>query len=85
MIAKSDDTVIVEGNHYFPIDSVLPDFLVDSDTHTFCPWKGTASYYSVVVDGETNKDAAWHYPTPTMAARRITGRVAFWHGVEVTD
>jgi uncharacterized protein (DUF427 family) len=85
VIAKSDDIVIVEGNHYFPIGSVLPDVLVDSDTHTLCPWKGIASYYSVVVDGETNKDAAWYYPTPKTAARQITGRVAFWHGVEVTD
>ncbi len=85
VIAKSDDTVIVEGNHYFPIGSVLPDTLVDSDTHSVCPWKGTASYYSVVVDGETLKDAAWYYPTPKDAAQEITDRVAFWKGIVVSD
>jgi uncharacterized protein (DUF427 family) len=84
VIAQSDDTVVVEGNHYFPVDSVTPGVLVDSDTHTICPWKGTASYWSVVVDGETNPDAAWHYPTPKAAAKQITDRVAFGRGVEVT-
>ena len=84
VIARSDDTVVVEGNHYFPLESVTPGVLVDSDTHTICPWKGRASYYSVVVDGQTNPDAAWYYPHPSKAAQQITDRVAFWHGVEVT-
>jgi uncharacterized protein (DUF427 family) len=85
VIAQSDDTVIVEGNHYFPIDSVVAGVLVPTETHTVCPWKGTASYYSVVVDGQTNTDAAWYYPQPKDAAKEITDRVAFWHGVDVTD
>ncbi|MYE25256.1 MAG: DUF427 domain-containing protein [Gammaproteobacteria bacterium] len=82
-IAESDDTVVVEGNHYFPRSSVADEFLTTSDTETFCPWKGTASYYNVVVDGETNADAAWYYPAPKDAAAEILDRVAFWHGVEV--
>jgi uncharacterized protein (DUF427 family) len=84
VIASSDDTVVVEGNHYFPRESVTAE-LVDSDTTSVCPWKGTASYYSVSVDGETNTDAAWYYPQPKDAAAEIKDRVAFWHGVEVTD
>ncbi len=84
VIAESDDTVIVEGNHYFPRESVRAELLRDSDTHTVCPWKGTASYFSIEVDGKTNTDAAWYYPTPKDAAAEITDRVAFWHGVEVT-
>jgi uncharacterized protein (DUF427 family) len=83
VIADSDDTVIVEGNHYFPQDSVAAGVLVGSDTHSVCPWKGTASYFSVVVDGETNTDAAWYYPAPKDAAKEITDRVAFWKGVKV--
>ena len=82
VIAESDDTVVVEGNHYFPRDSVTAE-LVDSNTHSVCPWKGTASYYSVVVDGQTNADAAWFYPAPKDAAKQITDRVAFWKGVKV--
>ncbi|MCP2261668.1 Uncharacterized conserved protein, DUF427 family [Streptoalloteichus tenebrarius] len=85
VLAESDDTVIVEGNHYFPIDSVRREYLVESDTTTFCPWKGEASYYSVVVDGARNEDAAWYYPEPKDAARQIKDHVAFWHGVTVTD
>ncbi|MEW1952272.1 DUF427 domain-containing protein [Terrabacter sp. NPDC080008] len=85
VIAESDDTVVVEGNHYFPRDSVDDAVLVDSETHTTCPWKGQASYYSLTVDGETNRDAAWYYPTPKRAAAQIQDRVAFWHGVTVTD
>jgi uncharacterized protein (DUF427 family) len=85
VIAESDDTVVVEGNHYFPLDSVLPGVLRPSDTHTICPWKGTASYYTVEVDGQSNTDAAWYYPTPKEAAQEITDRVAFWHGVEVSQ
>ncbi|GAB2824822.1 DUF427 domain-containing protein [Actinocorallia aurea] len=82
VIADSDDTVIVEGNHYFPVESVRAE-LRASDTHTVCPWKGTASYYHVVVDGEVNEDAAWYYPEPSEKAREIRGRVAFWKGVQV--
>jgi uncharacterized protein (DUF427 family) len=84
VIAESDATVVVEGNHYFPLASVRSDVLRPSDTHTVCPWKGTASYYTVEVDGQSNVDAAWYYPTPKEAAQEITDRVAFWHGVEVT-
>jgi uncharacterized protein (DUF427 family) len=84
VIAESDDTVIVEGNHYFPRESVRTEFLRDSDTHSICPWKGTASYQSLQVGGKTNEDALWYYPTPKDAAKQITDRVAFWHGVEVT-
>jgi len=83
-IAESDDTVVVEGNHYFPADAVDPQFLRPSTSHTTCPWKGIASYYDVVVDGQTNKDAAWYYPEPKEAAKQIRGRVAFWRGVRVT-
>ena len=84
-IASSDRTVVVEGNHYFPIEDVDRALLEATDTHTVCPWKGTASYYDVVVDGERNGDAAWWYPTPKEAAAEIEGRVAFWKGVEVTS
>lgn len=83
VIAESGDTVVVEGNHYFPIDSVKRDLLMPSDTRTVCPWKGTASYYSVKVGGEVNADAAWYYPEPKDAAKEIRGRVAFWKGVKV--
>ena len=83
-IAESDDTVIVEGNHYFPRDSVDASLLRDSDTTTICPWKGTAKYYTLEVGGKTNSDAAWYYPEPKSAAENIRGRVAFWKGVEVT-
>lgn len=83
VIAESDDTVIVEGNHYFPADAVTQDLIVASDTTTTCSWKGTAHYYTVVVDGVENVDAAWYYPTPLPAADAITGYVAFWRGVKV--
>ncbi|ABF46040.1 DUF427 domain-containing protein [Deinococcus geothermalis] len=83
VIAQSDDTVVVEGNHYFPRESVRAEYLRPSDTHTVCPWKGTASYYTLVVDGQENRDAAWFYPEPKEAARQIAGRVAFWRGVQV--
>lgn len=85
VIADSDLTVVVEGNHYFPVESVDPAVLRPSTTTTVCPWKGTASYYTLEVDGEQNPDAAWFYPTPKPAAEQITGRVAFWRGVTVTD
>ena len=83
VLAESDDTVVVEGNHYFPPDSIKREHLRESETHTVCPWKGTASYYDVVVNGEVNKDAAWYYPQPKDAAKEIKDRVAFWHGVKV--
>ncbi len=85
VLAESEDTIVVEANHYFPAASINKDYFVPSDTKSTCPWKGEASYYSIVVDGEENKDAAWYYPAPKEAAERITGRVAFWRGVEVTD
>ena len=83
VLAESDDTVVVEGNHYFPPDSVKREHFRESEKHTVCPWKGTASYYDVVVGGETNKDAAWYYPLPKDAARQIKEHVAFWRGVKV--
>lgn len=82
-IADSADTVVVEGNHYFPDSAVDRALLRPSETHTTCPWKGIASYYDVVVDGQVNRDAAWYYPTPKEAARQILGRIAFWRGVEI--
>lgn len=85
VIAESNDTVVVEGNHYFPKSTVNDDYLVTSDTTSGCPWKGTASYYSLKVDGETNQDAAWYYPDPKPAASEIKDRVAFWKGVQVVD
>ena len=83
LLAESDETVVVEGNHYFPSDSIRREHFRESGTHTVCPWKGTASYYDVVVGGEVNKDAAWFYPEPKDAAAEIKDRVAFWHGVKV--
>ena len=85
VIAQSDDTVIVEGNHYFPRSSVRADYLRESDTHSVCPWKGTASYQSLEVDGKVNEDALWYYPEPSEKAKHVADRVAFWNGVEVTD
>ncbi len=81
VIAESDDIVEVEGNPYFPVSSLLPGVTSESDTHSYCPWKGTASYWSITVDGSTNTDAAWYYPEPKEAAAQITDRVAFWKGV----
>jgi uncharacterized protein (DUF427 family) len=83
VIAQSDKTLTVENNHYFPENSVNKDFLKKSETHTTCPWKGVASYYHVVVNGKTNKDAAWYYPEPKPMAKDIQNYVAFWKGVEV--
>ncbi|MET0647047.1 MAG: DUF427 domain-containing protein [Pyrinomonadaceae bacterium] len=83
VLAESDDTVVVEGNHYFPADSMNREHFRESETHTGCPWKGTASYYDVVVGGEVNADAAWYYPEPKEAAKEIKDRVAFWRGVRV--
>ena len=81
VLAESDDTVVVEGNHYFPAAALRREHFRESATHTVCPWKGTASYYDVVVGADVNRDAAWYYPTPKPAAANITGRVAFWKGV----
>ena len=83
LLAESDDTVVVEGNQYFPLASLRLEHFRPSATHTVCPWKGTASYYDVVVGTEVNRDAAWTYPDPKPAAKQITDRVAFWKGVEV--
>jgi uncharacterized protein (DUF427 family) len=83
VLAESDETVVVEGNHYFPADSLRREHFRESATQTHCPWKGEASYYDVVVGGETNADAAWYYPEPSDAAKQIKDRVAFWRGVRV--
>lgn len=83
ILADSDATVVVEGNHYFPPDSVQWDRLQPSSTHTTCPWKGLASYYTLLVGDRQNEDAAWTYPEPSPEAQQIKGHVAFWHGVEV--
>ena len=83
VIAESDDTVVVEGNHYFPRASVHAEMITDSPTTSRCPWKGTASYHSLEVGGEINKDAAWYYPDPLPAAAEIKDRIAFWKGVKV--
>lgn len=84
VIAESDDTVVVENNHYFPAASLNQDHFEASDTTSVCPWKGTASYYSVKVDGQENRDAAWYYPDPKPKAAEIKDRVAFWKGVQVS-
>lgn len=83
IIAESNDIVNVEGNDYFPIESIKKEYFKNSDTHSVCPWKGKASYYSLHVDDKINKDAAWYYPEPKEAAKEIKGRVAFWKGVEI--
>jgi uncharacterized protein (DUF427 family) len=83
VIAESNNTVVVEGNHYFPPNAVKKEYLQPSDTHTTCPWKGLASYYTLQEDGETNKDAAWFYPQPKEAASKIKDHIAFWKGVKV--
>ncbi len=82
-LAESDATVVVEGNHYFPPESVKTEYFTDSPTHSTCPWKGEASYRTIEVDGETNADAAWYYPEPKEAAAEIKDHYAFWKGVEV--
>jgi uncharacterized protein (DUF427 family) len=83
VLADSDRTIMVEGNHYFPPETVNREFFVESDSHTICPWKGVASYYNLQVDGLVNYDAAWYYPKPSEAAKIIKNYVAFWRGVEV--
>ncbi len=85
VIAESDDTVIVEGNHYFPESALKREFVSESSHTSHCPWKGTAHYYSLTVSGKTNENAVWYYPEPKEAAHQIRRRVAFWRGVEVTE
>lgn len=85
VIAESTETKVVEGNHYFPSESVKREYLNGSDTHSTCPWKGEASYYSLEVDGQENSDAAWYYPEPKEAASHIKDHVAFWKGVEIVE
>ncbi len=84
-IAESNDTVVVEGNHYFPASSLQSEFVADSQTKSTCPWKGTASYYTLTVNGEKNPDAVWYYPSPKQGAEQVADRVAFWKGVKVTE
>ena len=84
VVAESDDTKVVDGNHYFPPEALRREFFEDSSETSVCGWKGTASYYDLVVDGERNAAAAWYYPTPKPEAEAIRGRIAFWKGVEVT-
>ena len=85
VIAESHNTINLEGNQYFPVDSVNKEYVTESETRTVCIWKGTALYYDVIVDGETNKDAAWYYPKPSWLAKKINGYIAFWNGVEITN
>ena len=85
VLAETDDVVTVEGNLYFPVSSLKQEYVSDSSTNTVCPWKGTASYYTLEVDGKKNEDAVWYYPTPKPEAERIRDRVAFWRGVEVNE
>lgn len=85
VLAESDDTVVVEGNHYFPATALRREYFRDSERHSVCPWKGTASYYDVAVGDQLNPAAAWYYPEPKDAARAIAGRVAFWKGVQIID
>lgn len=84
-IAESDNTIVVEGNHYFPPDSINSEYFTPTETHTVCGWKGTASYYDITIDGQTNGDAAWYYPEAKPDAKNIENYVAFWKGVEVTE
>lgn len=85
VLAESNRTIVVEGNHYFPPDSIHREFFRENNSHTTCPWKGLASYYDVQVNGAVNKDAAWYYPVPKEAARQIKDYVAFWNGVKVQE
>ena len=85
VLAESDQTIVVEGNHYFPPENIRGAYFKSNDTHTTCPWKGVASYYDVVVDGKANAGAAWYYPAPKDAAGQIKGYVAFWRGVKVAQ
>ena len=84
IIAQSNDTIVVEGNHYFPSASIKKEFFQKTDFTSFCGWKGMANYYSVIVNGKTNENCAWYYAEPNDAAKKIRGRIAFWNGVKVT-
>ena len=84
-LAESKDIITVEGHNYFPLDSIHKEFFVSSDAHTTCDWKGIASYYNIVVDGRENKDAAWHYPTPSELAKSVKDRISFWKGVQFLE
>lgn len=84
LLAESDSTIVIEGNHYFPADSINKEHFQESDTNTICPWKGTASYFDVKVNGDINTDAAWYYPKASQLAKGIEGRIAFWKGVEIS-
>lgn len=83
VIAESNDTLVIENNHYFPPESIKNEYFKESDTHTTCPWKGVASYYTLHVDGKENPDAAWYYPETSDLAKSIKGHIAFWKGVTV--
>ena len=83
VIAESEDTIVIENNHYFPANSIKKEYFMESDSHSTCPWKGLASYYTLIVDGKENKDAAWYYPNVSELARTIKGRIAFWKGVRI--
>jgi uncharacterized protein (DUF427 family) len=85
VLAQSDETKIVEGNHYFPPNSVNKDYFKENDRHTVCPWKGVASYYDIEVEGNVNRSAAWYYPEPSAAASQIKNHVAFWNGVKIVN
>lgn len=85
IIAESKDTIVIEGNHYFPPGSLKSEFFRESSTHSTCPWKGLASYYTIVVNGTTNNDAAWFYPSPSDRAMEIKNYVGFWKGVKITE
>ncbi|MCF6358605.1 MAG: DUF427 domain-containing protein [Draconibacterium sp.] len=84
VIAESSKTINIEGNQYFPVESVNKEYLTENETHTVCPWKGTASYYDVIVEGKTNSNAAWYYSTPSNLAKNIKNHIAFWRGVQVS-
>lgn len=85
VLAESDQTIVVEGNHYFPPDTIMRQYFKESDAHTTCPWKGVASYYDIEVNGKINQGGAWYYPQPKEAANQIKDHVAFWRGVQVVD
>jgi uncharacterized protein (DUF427 family) len=85
VVAQSNETIVVEGNHYFPPDSINPEYFAPSDTHTTCPWKGVATYYHVKVGEKVNSDAAWFYPQPKDAAKSIKNYIAFWRGVKIAE
>lgn len=85
LIAESDNTIVVEGNHYFPKESIKEEFFSSSQTQTICPWKGTAHYYTISANGAENTDAAWSYPDPKEAAHNIKGYIAFWNGVVISE